>query len=165
MSKHDALKEALALVFQGIEQLNKSFPNRKFTIDGRLVGDIGEIIAELEYDIILDEVSQATYDGVTSDGKRVQVKATFQNSLTFKTTPDYFLGFKLFRDGSHEEIFNGPGRLIEEKYSHRKGLGSVLLSFPNSALKELSKTVSDGERVRKRSAPQQESISELFNLS
>jgi|LNAP01.1.fsa_nt_gb hypothetical protein len=150
MSKHDALKKALALVFQGIEQLNKSFPNRKFTIDGRLVGDIGEIIAELEYDIILDEVSQATYDGTTSDGRRVQVKATFQNSLTFKTTPDYLLGFKLFQDGSYEEIYNGPGRLIQEKYAHRKGLGSTLLSFPNTALSELSKNISDNDRIAKK---------------
>lgn len=75
-----------------------------FTIDGRLVGDIGEVIAALEYDVTLFETSQPDHDGVTSDGRRVQVKATFQEKLTFKTVPEYYLGFKLSPDGRHEEI-------------------------------------------------------------
>lgn len=152
MSKHQALKDALHLIFEGISRLNTTFPNRKFTIDGRLVGDIGEIIAELEYDVILHEVSQPAYDGETSDGRRVQVKATFQNHLTFKGTPDYFLGFKLFSDGSYEEIYNGPGAPIFEKYAHRRGIGNVLLSFPNAALKELSEKVAPDSRVKKKNS-------------
>jgi len=31
-------------------------------VDGRLVGDIGEMIAELEYDLTLDEVSAPNHD-------------------------------------------------------------------------------------------------------
>ncbi|MBE3024828.1 hypothetical protein GQ37_005345 [Janthinobacterium sp. BJB1] len=151
MPKHKALSDGLALIFQGIAHLNSTFPNRKFTVDGRLVGDIGEIIAELEYDIILDEVSQPAYDGVTSDGKkRVQIKATFKDSLTFKGTPDYFLGFKLFPDGRHEEIYNGPGSIIYDRYAHRRGIGSTLLSFPNAVLKELSSAVAPDSKVQKR---------------
>ncbi|WP_162995667.1 DUF6998 domain-containing protein [Janthinobacterium agaricidamnosum] len=151
MPKHKALSDGLALIFQGIAHLHSTFPNRKFTVDGRLVGDIGEIIAELEYDIILDAVSQPAYDGVTSDGqKRVQIKATFKDSLTFKGTPDYFLGFKLFPDGRYEEIYNGPGSFIHDRYAHRRGIGSTLLSFPNAVLKELSSAVAPGSRVQKR---------------
>jgi predicted ester cyclase len=75
MPKHQALTQGLALVFQGIERLSTAFPNRRFTIDGRLVGDIGEVIAELEYDIKLHDVSQPDYDGITSDGRKVQIKA------------------------------------------------------------------------------------------
>ncbi len=48
---------ALALIFSGIEKLKGDFPGRAFTIDGRLVGDIGEVIAELEYDLTLHEVA------------------------------------------------------------------------------------------------------------
>lgn len=150
MPKHRALTEGLGLVFEGIERLVSEFPNRRFTVDGRLVGDIGEVIAELEYDIILHEVSQPDYDGTTSDGKRVQIKATFKDSLTFKSTPDYFLGFKLFRDGRYEEVFNGPGSLIHAEYVHRAGIGKKLLSFPNARLKELSQSVEQHERIAKR---------------
>lgn len=46
--KHGDMNEGLRLIFQGIDRLTKAFPNRKFTIDGRLVGDVGEVIAELE---------------------------------------------------------------------------------------------------------------------
>ncbi len=137
-------------MFKGIERLSHAFPTRRFTIDGRLVGDVGEVIAGLEYDISLHEISQPEYDGVTSDGRRVQVKATFKDSLTFKTTPDYFLGFKLYEDGRYEEIFNGPGHLIFEKYKHRAGIGVSLLSFPNSALRELSLAVPADDRIPKR---------------
>ncbi|MES2299464.1 MAG: hypothetical protein V4582_20675 [Pseudomonadota bacterium] len=150
MPKRRALTEGLALVFQGIEHLILAFPNRRFTVDGRLIGDIGEVIAELEYDVILHEVSQPDYDGTTSDGKRVQIKATFKDSLTFKSTPDYFLGFKLFRDGRYEEVFNGPGSLIHSEYAHRAGIGEKLLSFPNARLKRLSQSVEQHERIAKR---------------
>lgn len=150
MPKQQALVEGLALVFQGIERLTSAFPHRRFTIDGRLVGDLGEVIAELEYDIILHELSQPGYDGTTKDGRKVQIKATFKNNLTFGTTPDYYLGFKLFPDGKYEEVFNGPGRLIYENFAHRKSIGSSLLSFPNKALAKLSKLVPATERIARR---------------
>jgi hypothetical protein len=67
------------------------------------------VIAALEYDVVLHDVSQPIHDSTTSDGRNVQIKATFKDSLTFTTVPDYYLGFKLYPDGRHEEIFNGPG--------------------------------------------------------
>ncbi len=149
--KRAAISEALRLIFQAIENLKEAFPNRAFTIDGRLVGDIGEVIAELEYDVILDEVCQPGHDCTTSDGRRVQVKATFKDALTFKTVPDYYLGFKLHPDGRHEEIFNGPGRLIYDRYASRQGIGAVLLSFPISELRKLSGQVAQSDRIPKRS--------------
>ncbi len=152
MPKRTAITEGLALVFQGIERLKSTFPHRRFTVDGRLVGDVGEIIAELEYDVILHEISQPDHDGNTTDGRNVQVKATFKDSLTFKTTPDYYLGFKLYPDGRYEEIFNGPGRLIHEQFAYRSGIGTKLLSIPISTLRELSKKVAPHERIPKREA-------------
>jgi hypothetical protein len=150
MTKHQAITEGLDLVFQGIERLKSAFPNRQFTVDGRLVGDIGEVIAALEYDVTLHEVSKPGHDGTTTGNRNVQVKATFKDSLTFKSTPDYYLGFKLYPDGRYEEIFNGPGRLIYGHFAHRRGIGTILLSFPNAELRELSKSVAPTDRVPKR---------------
>lgn len=148
----DQIAEALRSIFHGIELLQQSFSNRQFTIDGRLVGDIGEIIAAAQFDIILDETSQAKHDGVTSDGSKVQIKATFKESLTFGTVPDYYLGLRLFRDGRHEIVFNGPGRIISEAFKHRVGIGRSLLSFPISRLRQLSATVPEAERISRRKA-------------
>lgn len=145
------ITEALRLIFQGIKQLEDAFPNRAFTIDGRLVGDIGEVIAALEYDLLLHETSQPTHDADTATGRHVQIKATFKESLTFRRVPDYYLGFKLYEDGRHEEVFNGPGRLIYERYALRKGIGEALLSFPISELRKLSAQVPEHERIPRRS--------------
>jgi hypothetical protein len=152
MPTHQTIVQALNLIFEGIARLKKAFPNRQFTIDGRLVGDIGEIIAALEYDVVLHEVSQPDHDATTPNGRRLQIKATFKDSLTFKTTSDYYLGFKLFPDGRYEEVFNGPGRIIYERFKHRRGIGVQLLSFPNKDLKALSCEVPAHERIPKREA-------------
>lgn len=146
----DRIVEALASIFHGIELLQQSFSNRQFTIDGRLVGDIGEIIAAAEFDITLDETSRAKHDGITSDGHKVQIKATFKDSLTFRTVPDYYLGLQLFRDGRHEVVFNGPGHIIADVLKLRKGFGKELISISVSRLKRLSERVADGDRIKRR---------------
>lgn len=148
----ESITEGLALIFQGINRLREAFPHRAFTIDGRLVGDIGEVIAALEYDVTLDQVSRPNHDACSKDGRLVQVKATFKDSLTFKTCPDYYLGFKLYQDGRHEEVFNGPGRIILERYVHRKGIGVELLSFPIGELRVLSSQVLETDRIPRREA-------------
>jgi hypothetical protein len=145
-----SITEGLALIFRGIALLREAFPNRAFTIDGRLVGDIGEIIASLEYDLEIDAVSRPGHDACTPDGRLVQVKATFKNSLTFGTCPDYYLGLKLYSDGRYEEVFNGPGTIIRDRYIQRKGIGTQLLSFPIAELKALSAQVDPSKRIAKR---------------
>jgi hypothetical protein len=80
----------------------------------------------------------------------VQIKAAFKDSLTFKTVPDYYLGFKLHPDGTHDEIFNGPGKIILDRYAARKGAGISLLSFQIAELKKLSENVAPHERIRRR---------------
>ncbi|MBC8737178.1 hypothetical protein F6X40_10195 [Paraburkholderia sp. UCT31] len=149
---HASIRTALAKIFQGIRELRLAFPNRSFTIDGLLVGHIGEVIAALEYDLQIDDTSREKHDGVCSDGRLVQVKATFQNSLTFGSVPDYYLGFQLREDGTFEEIYNGPGAPIFERYSHRKGIGEDLLSFPVSVLRGLSAKIPDDQRIPRRPA-------------
>jgi hypothetical protein len=79
-----------------------------------------------------------------------RLKRHFKDSLTFKTVPDYYLGFKLYPDGRHEEVFNGPGNVIYDRYVARKGVGVVLLSFPVTSLRKLSEQVSQSDRIPKR---------------
>ncbi|WP_112664113.1 DUF6998 domain-containing protein [Microvirga flavescens] len=147
----DKLQVALTSIFGGIDQLREiSDYKRHFTIDGRLVGDIGEIIAAREFDITLDGVQQKLHDGVTSDGRKVQIKATFKDSLTIRQEPVLYLGLKLYKDGSHEVIYNGPGRILTDAFGHRKGYGKELLSFPIQKFQQLSQKVSAKERVPRR---------------
>ena len=147
-----AIKGALVHLAQGITDLQQAFAasKRKFTLDGRLVGDIGEVMADLTYAIELDQSSQPGYDATChfpSGSQRVQIKATFKDSLTFKTLDGYYIGLKLSLDGSCQEVFNGPSSVIAARYHTRKGIGKTLLSFPVKSLAELSESVSDDHRI------------------
>lgn len=157
MSK-DVISEALGHIFNGISLLRKEFEKKHFTIDGRLVGDIGEVIAARDFDIILHEKQKPYSDAVTSDGKKeVQIKATFKDNLTFKKSKGengeslLYLGFKLNEDGSYQVIYNGTCDQIVEKFRHRKGFEKDLLSFSIKSLSELSKKIPENERVQLRS--------------
>jgi len=57
------------------------------------------------------------------------------------------LGLKLYEDGRHEEIYNGPVRLIYDHYSHRKWIGERQLSFPIRELRRLSAGVDSRDRI------------------
>ncbi|MGR8981532.1 MAG: DUF6998 domain-containing protein [Gammaproteobacteria bacterium] len=149
MPKHEIIEDSLEKIFSGIRQLKEALPSKEFTIDGRLVGDIGEAIVQRDYDLVLYDGLAKDYDGETPCGKKVQIKATFKDTLTFKKLSDYYIGIKMREDGTYEEIFNGPGRVIADEYGHRKGFGTVLLSFPNKRLRELSNAVSHEQKIRK----------------
>lgn len=151
MSTHENIAKGLSLIFQGIKQLQEAFDHRAFTVDGRLVGDVGEVVAEINYELLLDKKSRKGYDAKTLDGRDIQIKATFKNALTFRYVPELYLGFKLHEDGTFEEVFNGPGSLIYERFSTRKGIGVDLLSFPLAALRLLSKQVPPEQRVQRNS--------------
>ena len=57
--KFDFLREKIQDLLRIVNELEKQFEGkRKFTLDGRLVGDIGEIIASLHYEIDLDDKSR-----------------------------------------------------------------------------------------------------------
>ena len=144
-----AVKELLKIV----AELHESYPNREFTLDGRLVGDIGEILVEQNYDVKLYEQLLKHYDGETPEGRKVQIKTTMKNSLTFPCDhiPEYYLGIKVCKDGSFKEIFNGPGKIIKESLKDRgektsNNLHSILLP----KLRELNCKVCDNQRIKKR---------------
>ena len=137
------VKTALKKIFSGIDELKGLFPQKNFTVDGRLVGDIGEMLAFRDYEITLYQRLSPKHDGETLAGKKVQIKATFKNSLTFKNIPEYYLGIKLNQNGTYEEIFNGPGQIIARRYKYKKNFGKVAFSIPISTLKDLITKVED----------------------
>lgn len=151
MSDKEIIRAALELIFDGIEALKGSCDGRRnFTIDGRLVGDIGEIIAEREFELTLDPKQRRGHDALTPDGRNVQIKAGFGSTLTFGKEPELYLGLKLYRNGDHEVIYNGPARSIRDRYNTRKGIDEKLLSFPMEELKKLSALIPEDKRVRPR---------------
>jgi len=48
MEIHQAVKDLLKIV----KALQGAYPKKNFTLDGRLVGDLGEILVEEDYDLV-----------------------------------------------------------------------------------------------------------------
>lgn len=92
------------------------------------------------------------HDGETPDGRKVQIKTTMKNSLTFPVDhiPHYYIGIKIHSDGTYDEIFNGPGYVASEAVKNRKPTKTNLHSITLSALKKLNETVPDQERISKK---------------
>lgn len=147
----EAVKQLLAIV----ERLRAAYKeqNKQFTLDGRLVGDIGEVLAEEFYDIKLFEDLQKHHDATCSDGRHVQIKATMKKSLTFPVDhiPLYYIGIQIHSNGEFTEIFNGPGAVAWEAVKNRKATKTNLHSVSISALSKLNATVKDSDRIPVRS--------------
>lgn len=141
----DAVREMLTIV----RRLESTYPHKKFTLDGRLIGDIGEILAEDAYDLKLFEDLTKHHDGTSSDGRLVQVKATMKDQLTFPSDhiPNYYLGLKIAHDGSFTEIFNGPGSIAWEAVKKRKPAKNNLHCVSLSALRKLQVNVANDDRI------------------
>jgi hypothetical protein len=149
--EQEKLSQALQHIFRGIEILKENCPHgRNYTIDGRLVGDIGEIIAAREFEIELDPKSRAKHDAKTPEGRDVQIKATFKDSFAFRGESDLYLCIKLFPNGDHEVVYNGPLGPIKQAFGHLKNFGVEQLSFSAEKLRNLAREVPQTERIPRR---------------
>ena len=108
-SKMQGIKTQVQKLIEIVNELEKDFPGRHFTLDGHLVGSIGEVMASYYYGIELYSASAVAHDGEV-DGKRVQIKITQQDDIVISHEPDYLIAMYLNKDGSIYEIYNGPGK-------------------------------------------------------
>ncbi|MBU4274724.1 hypothetical protein KKE19_02825 [Patescibacteria group bacterium] len=113
MGQIDQLKGAIRNLYKSVVELNNAFPERKFTPDGRMVGDMGEAIASLKFHVILDEKSKRDWDGCRINKnhkeRKVQVKTTQKNETYLKKPPcdGDLLVFKINNDGGYECCYDG----------------------------------------------------------
>ncbi len=151
---------AIKKILDGIEHLKEIYGDtgRKFSMDGRMVGDIGEVIAANVYDIKLTKGIEKGHDALWGN-KKVQIKATYGNgSLGFsKQYKDmYYIGLQLFKEPDtngriYKEIYNGAGAAIYNYLCENKqGLKKIedlekgtLISITLSDLMKVPKQQSD----------------------
>lgn len=91
-------KEQIELAHQNVQQLiqivhnlEQAFKGRHFTLDGHLVGSIGEVLASYHYGIKLFEASVAVHDGLAPDGRYVQIKMTQGDTIIISEQPDHLI--------------------------------------------------------------------------
>lgn len=134
-----------------------------FALDGRLVGDIGELIAAEAFHIDLLGTKSRNIDAETTSGpkRKVQIKATFKDDgLAIKHGRDYFVGLQLRDDASYRVVYNGPARPVmtylrspaSDGKSGRSEAGKSLQSISLGTWAVLNLAVPDQQRIPSRSS-------------
>lgn len=146
-------KEKIEFLSGKVKELNKivseieaEFPEKSFTLDGILVGNIVEVMAAQIYGISLYKQSEKNHDGEV-DGKSIQIKGTQgKNSIVIRELPDYLLVVKLDKEtGTIQEIYNGPG---EPVWQYRKYVPSMNhYTIRVNKLLELDAQVNECDRI------------------
>jgi hypothetical protein len=128
-----------------VAELTSLFPGRPFTLDGHLVGSIGDVTAASRYGLTLHTASQEAHDGSAPDGRLVQVKATQATSIGLRAEPEHLIVLKLNKDGEALEAFNGPGAAVWVNCGAMQKNGQRAISL--SKLRKLMEDVSQSQRL------------------
>lgn len=141
------LSNKIKELYKITNELEEEYPGRKFTVDGHLVGSIGEVIVAEHYGLTLLPSSTKTHDAYSKDKKFVQIKATQVKSISISSEPDYIIVIKLLPDGSWDEIYNGSGKLVWDNAGKMQKNGQRPISL--SKLKNLSNSVDEKDKIER----------------
>ncbi|HNQ67965.1 MAG TPA: hypothetical protein PKN32_06285 [Bacteroidales bacterium] len=127
---------------------------RNFTLDGRLVGDIGEVLAAEKYDLNLLPENTPVHDGEEKNEpkRKVQIKASFKGNFQFPygVIPNYFLSLQIDETGELTEIYNGPGKFVYDNYIVKNNLKAYKNSYytlSKGSLMKLNSLVPKAEKI------------------
>ena len=137
--KFERLAELIRELCEATDALNREFAceERKFTIDGHLLGSIGEVLAKYIFDLTLERPSKEIHDALTKDGKRVQVKITAVNAgVSLYEEPDFLIALRLSDEGL-EVLYNGEGAAVWQSCGKKQKNGQRRIN--NRKLRELNK--------------------------
>lgn len=117
----DKFAKPLQQVQRAVHQLKDSAGHKflKFTLDGRLIGDLGEAIAEHFFDIQLHDSSRMGHDAtLTINGacESVEVKMRRESTgIWFDSQPDHIIAFRMGEaDTRITLIYAGPGSVLQK---------------------------------------------------
>ncbi len=142
--KMSMIKQQVQKLIKIVSELEAEFPGRHFTLDGHLVGSIGEVMAAYYYGIELYTASTEVHDGEI-DGRKVQIKISQQDNIVINHEPEFLIVLYLNKNGNIYEVYNGPGKCPWETASKRDSHNNRHMRV--NKLMEFDKFVSDDERI------------------
>ena len=148
MNPIDKIPAIVERLYAVVAELEEHFPGRKFTPDGHLIGSLGEVLAAYHYGLELLPASTERHDARTLTGQLVQVKATQGKSIALRSEPDHLLVLSLLRDGTVDEVYNGPGKLVWERIGKPQKNGQFPISL--HTLRKVMSTVLTQDRLPRR---------------
>ncbi|MFI0472204.1 DUF6998 domain-containing protein [Halomonas sp. HMF6819] len=147
MLDHDKFRALVTELYSTVKELEVMFPGRHFTPDGHMVGSLGECLVADAYNLELKTASNKGYDAVTETGLKVEIKATQSNTVAFRSQPQHTIIIKILRDGTFEEIYNGPGAFVWEQFKGKRLPSNGQFQVSLNKLRQLNQTVAQADRV------------------
>lgn len=142
----------LDALYRASSSLEALFPGRKFTLDGHLVGSIGEVVAAYMFGLDLLPASSKGRDATAQDGRSVEIKLTQGKQIAMRHEPEHLIVLQRPPGGPVRVVYNGPG--IPAWNVAGKCASNGQCSVGLSRLQALDQTVADYDRLRQvRDAP------------
>lgn len=138
------LRDEIKNEFNAKIRSHKSEIDLSFTFDGNLVGDIGKALAAELFGVKIIKTEKGTgVNGLTKDGRTVQIKATATGRgpsfLKSEKKAEIFLFFKLDLDNEEKREVN--------KFTHGKRIAMVMFNGPSSYVSEFLPVAHEGLRA------------------
>jgi len=140
------MQSAIDKLYDAVAELESLYPGRPFTLDGHLVGSIGECLVADAYDLKLMPPSNTGYDATAPDGRQVEIKTTQGKSVAFRSSAEWVIVVKLYR-GEFEEIYNGPGDLVWQQFEGKKRPSNGQYRIGFGVLRKLQNQVPGSQKL------------------
>jgi hypothetical protein len=132
-------------LYTASDGLERMFPGRKFTLDGHLVGSIGEVVAAYIFDLDLNPASTLGHDAKSSDGRNVEIKLTQGSGVAIRHEPEHLIVMHRPKGGPIRIVFNGPGYIGWRAAGKTQKNGQRPVSL--SRLSRLAEDVPEGDQL------------------
>lgn len=148
----EKVRGVLDQLYDATDKLEELFPGRKFTLDGHLVGSIGEVVAAYMFGLDLNPASTKGHDAVCADGKFVEIKLTQGKSIAIRHQPEHLLVLRRPKGAKISVVFNGPGAIAWEAAGEMQTNGQRAIGI--GKLASLDEQISEAKRLPlRRTAP------------
>jgi hypothetical protein len=121
--KAEELQETIQELWDIVKKLEDNYKedNRKFTVDGHLLGSIGEVYAKEKFNLKLLGNSEKCHDAIDEFNEKYQIKITQRNKVGLRYEPDNLIVIKIEETGMPIISYKGCGKLVWESIKHKKG--------------------------------------------
>jgi hypothetical protein len=138
-------------LYTTVDKLEAMFESRHFTLDGHIIGSIGECLVADAYGLELKPASNNGFDAVLKAGKKeikqVEIKATQSDRVAFRSCPKHTIIIKILPTGDFKEYYNGPGEIIWKKIKSKKEQKNGQRSITLNQAKSLMNEVAESEKI------------------
>jgi hypothetical protein len=128
MTRRIPLPEPVSRIYEATAELERLYPGRKFTLDGHLVGSIGEVIAAEALGLTLYPMSRPGHDAYDANGD-VQIKMTGGSSVAMYATCDRLVVLRVVSPQEAEIVYDGPGAPAWERAGRMGKNGQRVVSL------------------------------------